>query len=298
MDWSSVTCGAVLLTTLSISAQGAEVSCHLSYVQKPISEELAQRAWPSGSRPTADTCRYGLIRGELSKGDYDQVVNFYRQNHPFLEEVLLASPGGDADEAMQIGKLFRKYLITAHAPVHYKWDPDHFILAQWARVCEGPSCICASACALIWFGSPQRIGAVGLHRPYTQDPAFKALAPAEASAAYKQMLGRVSQYLGEMEVPTPIIETMISTGSGEIHWLEDGTENRPPSFTEWKDAACWHFTDREYKSMLRLSGQEFLGDPLSDDEKLLLKALSEKSDTKKACEDSLVSSNREKMKSP
>jgi hypothetical protein len=90
---------------------------------------------------------------------------------------------------------------------------------QIENLCRGQECICASACALMWFGAVERLGEVGLHRPSTEDPAFKALPPAEASTTYRRILSSIISYLDEMEVPKPMIDAMVSTSSSEIRWV-------------------------------------------------------------------------------
>src|SRR5262249_47078306 len=109
-----------------------------------------------------------------------------------------------------------------------------------SREGELTHCICASACALIWFGAVTRQGTVGLHRPRIDDPMFRGLSPPDASTAYRRLLERIDAYLNEMEVPKSIIESMIATGSGDIRWVEDIDDglDHPPSIAEWIDASC------------------------------------------------------------
>ena len=142
-----------------------------------------------------------------------------------------------------------------------------------------------------------------MHRPYTEDPIFKGLAPAEAAKAYAQMLDRVSQYLREMEAPEPIVQIMISTGSGEIKWVEDKSENRPPSFTEWAAASCGHFTNSEYESMIALQVKRNYPDStgkkdMTNRESLLLDELQGKWRSKNDCESKLISTNRSRLTAP
>src|SRR5262245_5861101 len=75
---------------LSTSAQAAEVSC----LSEPMSKE---------------DCSSGMIRGEIVKGDYSKVE---RLIGPSTYTFYLISSGGDVDEAMKIGRLFRRYLIS------------------------------------------------------------------------------------------------------------------------------------------------------------------------------------------
>jgi hypothetical protein len=81
---------------------------------------------------------------------------------------------------------------------------------------------------------------VGLHRPKIDDPIFRGLPPAEASTAYRQVLGRIAGYLDEMEVPKSIVASMVATSSGDILWVNDFADGleEPPSIAEWEDASC------------------------------------------------------------
>jgi hypothetical protein len=170
----------------------------------------------------------GHLSGKIVKGDYEKIKLLIDST---TSTFWLASPGGDIDEALKIGRLFRKYLISTEAP----YLEDGFL---WN--CRGQNCICASACALIWLGGVDRMGTVGLHRPYYDGLLFKGLPPADASTTYRRMLGDVTDYLNEMEVPGSIIESMATTNSGDIRWVDylDEGLDRPPSIAEWVDASC------------------------------------------------------------
>jgi hypothetical protein len=153
---------------------------------------------------------------------------------------ILVSPGGDVDEALKIGRLFRKHLLFANAPQR-KSDGSIWIYElDRTAPCRGQNCTCASACALIWFGAVERAGIVGLHRPYIDDPMFAGLPPAEASIRYRQLLDSVVSYLNEMEVPKSIIESMTATSSGDIRWVDSIDEGLtwPASIAEWVGASC------------------------------------------------------------
>src|ERR1700730_12313618 len=260
--WS---CAAIImvLAFFAASACAAEIGCASIYGEKRVPEfpsdtgqPEAQRLWPSGVRPTPDTCKFAFIHGNIIKGDYEKFLVLYRKNHPFLDQVSLDSQGGDADEAIRIGRLCRRYLIMAVSPTRIVFG-NRSLVTSWRTgkpdLCDGPDCLCASSCALIWFGAPDLSGRIGLHRPRTEDPAFKALAPAEAAQAYRRMLDGIVRYLEEMETPNPLIEAMVSTSSAEIHWFEIETSGqRAPSFAEWVDASCGQFTTQESEKMIQL----------------------------------------------
>jgi hypothetical protein len=140
---------------------------------------------------------------------------------------------------------------------------------------------------------------VGLHRPHTDDPAFKSLNPAEASTVYKRILDEVRSYLDDMEVPGQMIESMVETGSSEIHWVDAVNNNigRPPSMAEWEDASCGSFTDQEDKIMSLLLNKRANAE-LTQSEALSLNRLLEKRTRKNQCETTLISSYRERLAPP
>jgi hypothetical protein len=152
-------------------------------------------------------------------------------------------------------------------------------------LCSGPDCVCVSACALMWFGSVDRGGAVGLHRPRINDPAFTALSPAEAAKVYKRVLDDIARYMEEMDVPRPMIDAMVATSSSEMQWVDAKDKlERPPIFAEWEDALCGSFTEQEYETMINLNAKSDTGQQLTPDEALLRNLLSEKQSKKIICE--------------
>jgi len=240
------------------------------------------------------------LRGTIVKGDDEKLARFYRANHPFLEDFLLISSGGNVEAALNIGRLFRKYLIEAFAPVEgYQnvrerpWLDENSRIVNW---CSGQECTCASACALIWFGAVEREGEVGLHRPITDDPTFKALSPAEASTIYRRILSSINSYLDEMEVPKPMVDAMVSTGSSEIRWVDSDTAGlrRPPSIAEWEDASCGSFTSEERSAYYALAVKT----TKSPQDQLFLKVLAEKLNKNGQCRSFLLSAQRERLAPP
>lgn len=342
MNRYSGRCATILVLCVlgSTGVQAANVGCNLHY-GKPFPDEIARKIWPSGARPTKDSCQIGALRGEITKGDYSRVLDFYRLHHPFLRKFLLDSPGGNVREAIKIGRLFRKYLIGAEAPktiagktfltgyafvgrdapwnissiskapdaYPFCWDdgmvkeprtpeeqlPPGFVL--------DPVCICASACALIWFGSPERSGKVGLHRPRFTDPSFGKLSPNDAEATYKSVLRDVSAYLDMMGAPKSVIEQMVTTQSADIVWVEDGVAwgetriDRAPSFSEWADSACGSFSTHEYLTMIDLGAKKW-DKTLPSREERQYQLLNNKYQTKNVCEHELMSSSRDSLPRP
>jgi hypothetical protein len=228
-------------------------------------------------------CLWAYLRGTIETGDYEKLRLLYRNNQRMLTVLALVSPGGNVDQAIMIGKLLRRYLITARAPERLispaipggesRLSPG----GMHMTLCEGSECVCASACALIWFGAVERQGLVGLHRPRIDDPAFKALPPDEAAKVYRRVLDDIARYLDAMEAPRPMIDAMVATGSSEIRWVDAQADHleRPASYAEWEDAACGEFTAEQFDSMIDLRVKRD-ATQLSSNDALLLTLLEEK----------------------
>jgi hypothetical protein len=161
------------------------------------------------------------------------------------------------------------------------------------------SCRCVSACALIWFGAPKRFGVVGLHRPRTTDPAFRALSPEAAAKVYKGELNGIAHYLDEMEVPKPMIDAMVATSSVDVRWVDDHRDRleRAPSFAEWVGASCGQISAEETNTKLELERKKSKS-TLNANEALLLKMLDQKDKDYNFCELQLLTSTRERLPRP
>jgi hypothetical protein len=207
----------------------------------------------------------------------------------------LQSPGGDVIEAIKIGRLFRKYFITAWAPFH----GGSAVSDALNSFCKGEGCVCASSCALIYFGAPKRVGDVGLHRPVIASSRFKDSPPGEAEQAYKPALALMTQYLEEMEVPKALIEAMVATSSSNIHWVTGMEYLRSPSFAEWEDANCGSqdVANNEYYEAFNLEMKKEKTE-LSHQENLLLSLLNEKAKKNFDCLAELERKNRSKIPPP
>src|ERR1700733_10106511 len=93
-------------------------------------------------------CVEGLLKGTIMTGDYDKILVWLRFSHPMLDSFALLSPGGSVEEAMMIGRLFRKYTIAVLAPVRLLDGSFEAFGPHGAPLlCVGSSeCDCASAC--------------------------------------------------------------------------------------------------------------------------------------------------------
>jgi hypothetical protein len=120
---------------------------------------------------------------------------------------------------------------------------------------------------------------VGLHRPTSADPKYRQLAPEAASAYYRKILAAMVTYGDAVEMPKPISDKMLATGSGEIAWVNTSEEHdleRAPSSGEWADASCGRMTQAEDQLLSRLLEKNARGLVLAADEAAALKRLQDK----------------------
>jgi hypothetical protein len=305
---------AFLLLVQSLATNAAEFTCvgeYSRYGSPPVAEVIASKLWPSGYRPLPTSCESILLQGSLENGDFERFRAFYRQHHRAVRNLYLISSGGNVEEALQIGRLVRRYLISVWAPSRSPMDNSFGLWTSTPSLetCRGPTCICASACGLIWLGAVQRFGEIGLHRPRITDPQFRALSANDASAVYKRALQEISRYLDDMEAPRALVDTMVATSFAEIRWVDasaddDQLEN-PPSFIEWVDASCGPLTSLERKTLTELGARKGFAKVrpgttavLTQQEELLLKIISAKDFARSRCKTTLVSAHRDALPSP
>src|ERR1700694_2650776 len=148
------------------------------------------------------------IFGTISRADADQIAQHeadfeYFGSSPM--EVVLNSPGGDVDAAMQIGRIIRRNDGTT-------------IVSEKSK--------CFSSCALIYVAGVTRIvsfgfptgGTLGLHRPYL------ASAPQTRKTIEREiplMLQQLKTYLQEMDVTDVVYQEMVNTEPSDMKLYGD-----------------------------------------------------------------------------
>lgn len=202
------------------------------------------------------------IVGEIVKGDLAKVEKAAKQlilsdRSKFLH-VYLNSPGGDAYEAMKIGRLLRKLMAKTYAVGITYYDPNSKYGIEAAQYfANNPDELrkfsvyrkfvplgdkipekyirrCYSACVLIFYAGVERdtsnngyfrdnsniIPVIGLHRPYYEKDYYSKLSPEEANARYKDLEKAVETYLSEMGAPNEVIERMLKTASNDVDLVD------------------------------------------------------------------------------
>jgi ATP-dependent protease ClpP protease subunit len=152
-----------------------------------------------------------VIDGEIKTGDFAQFAKMADivSHEATLEtngvpaiEVDLNSPGGDLNEAIQIGRLLRDRSMQTGLSA---------------------KSICASACIFIYIAGVSRSthteARLGLHRPYFNPVEFASLSPAEARKKYASLVTVARDYFLDMGMSEESFRLMMATPSNDIHWL-------------------------------------------------------------------------------
>lgn len=177
-----------------------------------------------------------FITGKISEGDSDKLI-IALKNHRELSDsksktfpptIWLESSGGDVVEAMKMGNIVRRSLITV-------------ITTK-----------CYSACTFIALSSVEPLLSedTGIHRPYFEQKYFSNLSASEAEKEYKR-LGKVCRrYLLDIGVINEIIDKMFSVPSDEIYILSNSEylslSKRSPFYDEWLKSKCGSMSDDEF----------------------------------------------------
>ena len=200
---------------------------------------VVKREYPGGT--IADV----VIEGVLKKGDHDAFLKTLKDlGRGTPVTVVLRSAGGDYEEAIKLGRTFRKAKLNANVP-YWRIDGPACVESDGYPPPKDPkNCLCASACAFAFFGAPFRNGTVvGLHRPYFDQPAFAQLSPDEAAERYRALAKNAHAYLSEMGVGEDVTKRIMASASNGIDFLEPDYVQKYmwgwiPEIEEWLIAKC------------------------------------------------------------
>jgi hypothetical protein len=268
------------------------------------------RRFLSGRRPVPSTCKQIIIEGDIVAADSNHFLELLRTNHPFVERVYLRSSGGSISEALKIGRLIRKNLLSTVAPTELfaeknigngvLFDTHGLSASHDNKICEGEECHCASACFLIWAAGVEREGnALGLHRISIQSTEFGNLPPERASLIYRLLLDEARNYMTEMEVPGRFIEMLVDTSSSDIRWLafaEASSMLEIPSIAEWIGAACGKMSYSQLNEMGEIQLKLLFKQKISSREKTFFEGSRREASQIDSCKARKIENSRDSMK--
>ena len=179
------------------------------------------------------------LTGRIEQGDASRLRSVLQQ--PLLEgwrygALLLESPGGSVNAALEVAALVRKALLDTTT---YRLPKDS---ANPQRPGKGGYQMrrkCVSACFLIWVAGADRnsftyslsrgeTSDIGLHRPYLEKSAYEG-APEKVAEMQQQVMLATAEYLKREQIPQSLIEKMLQRASTQVYWLTDDDPGRCPA---------------------------------------------------------------------
>jgi hypothetical protein len=151
-----------------------------------------------------------------------------------IHQVILCTPGGDVEAAMDIGNQIKVLQASTVGPNQFAntpqgeiqcWPMSQYVtptvLKKNVLIQQGDqNADCASACFLIWASGVTRDGNyIGVHRFYFNRAMYGNLSPQDAKRLYEGAMDQYRQFLAERNVPTTIIEKTFATDSTSIYYL-------------------------------------------------------------------------------
>ncbi len=201
------------------------------------------------------------LEGEIVPGDAEKLFKFIEDNYNSLQtkynfffRVLilhLASKGGDASEAMKIGRMVRRLRLEVAVPTYHPQFTPKPIRAE--QISNLDNDICASACFLVFAGGVYRDGNhIGLHRPYVSRD--QNISDVTYEEQQKKAMIDVRRYLEDMEIPTYYIDLMMSRNSQNVYLVtqddvfskEHNLAGYSPSIEEFTLRECTTVSEEEY----------------------------------------------------
>jgi hypothetical protein len=211
---------------------------------------------------------YIEVEGEITKGDFDRIVklagSFVDERKPI--RLLVNSDGGDAVEAMRIGRFVRDSLAQVAVEGNIL-KPSSSILRRCYSACflilvsgamrdhMGDNRFLTEDGQTVWEdvdgqSVPKSIPVIGVHRPYFDKEAYGDLSPQEARVAYAHLEESVREYLQEMGVPQSLVDQMFRYASDEIHLVSKADFKKllgyeEPFMEEWLLSKCGSLDKKE-----------------------------------------------------
>jgi hypothetical protein len=185
-------CATVMLA--SVPAHGME------FAFRPVTIETDTQTWLVAS-------------GEIRSGDAKRLRQFLVNNYTKWAlggpnggkaALLLNSPGGDVEEAIQLAQVLREAFVTAAVM---------------------PPVVCASACFFLYVGAAKRLaasrpgGGLAIHRPYFPAEVARQMSAKRAQVANSAAYAKAKRWLQDQLVPQVLIDRMFSLSSTQAYWL-------------------------------------------------------------------------------
>jgi len=190
-----------------------------------------------------------VIEGGIVKGDYEKFLGAlylsYNRNSSGPSDVCMYTLGGDAIEAMKIGRIIRKLRLSTSAP---SFNSLHEIVCYehvpWGLPKNNENCNCVSSGFLMWASGIIRYGtALGVHRSFINHEILKDMPEEEAVNYSKLIKSKTGAYLKELGIGESLLEMIDTIPSTEVEYIPNNyyvkfLEGTIPDYQEWVLAKC------------------------------------------------------------
>jgi len=190
-----------------------------------LSNAVAARAAEIFAGSDAASVNEAVLEGKIAAGDFEKFENFLR-NGEKTNQIYLASPGGDLNEAIKIGLLVRALklwtIVPSKALTEQKYDS---VVARHNLKDPKANYMCASACFFIFVAGVHRSSddrgppLLGIHRPSLAKNDLSGLNIGQAATADDRARATIVSYLKLMGVPSKYAEDMYSVPKDRIRWI-------------------------------------------------------------------------------
>lgn len=180
-----------------------------------------------------------VVEGAIEKGDHERLLEMILTAGVDIETVSLSSPGGDALEAIRLGRLIRLFGLSAEAPKRFSNETVCPIGTK-----QKLGCSCDSACLFLYLGATHRYGdSLGVHRVYLNPEAQRRLSLDESRSLSRLLEEATRQYFEEMRAPTSLLERVNSAASDSLKYLtndyvEQNLYGYARDIEDWLIAKC------------------------------------------------------------
>ena len=157
--------------------------------------------------------RYKKLIADSYEGDFGlgaMIINYHE-----LITIFLNSPGGSVDDAINIGKLIRKYQLRTSIAQNDECLSSCFIIFM-SGVARQISTDFFYDPKMTKYDTYSQNARLGVHRMYYENKAFSELSPIEASLMYKKKYIEIEDYLKSVSTPNFMIDKMNNTQSDDM----------------------------------------------------------------------------------
>jgi len=196
-----------------------------------------------------------IIQGDIEPGDYEKFIDAALAAGSDVYSVVIASRGGDALEAMKIGRLIRALKFQTEVPHNV---PPSARFPKGGAFCKpdlpiaAANCTCSSSCVLLYLAGVYRFGDyLGVHRVFVDHDYLAKMSMDEAARYSRVVSGVVDAYLSDMGAPRSLLEKISSVASDDIEildrsFIKEHLEGYAIGYEEWFIATCGSSTEPYY----------------------------------------------------